>query len=79
MFIINSLTPFQKSKASIEKIPIPVRYEMRGFNSLLGSHYDHYYLDYDSFSIDRPNDDVFKMTESEKLCCTITIIQLKKI
>jgi len=28
-------------------IAIPVRYEMRGYNTLLGSHYDHYYLDYD--------------------------------
>ena len=24
----------------------PVRYEMYGYNSLLGSHYDRYYLDY---------------------------------
>ena len=25
---------------------IPVRYEMEGFNSLMGSHYDHYYIVY---------------------------------
>ncbi|XP_006562600.2 digestive cysteine proteinase 1 [Apis mellifera] len=43
------------------KEPIPVRYEMRGFNSLLGSHYDHYYLDYDWYSSDVPNSEVFEI------------------
>ncbi|XP_014483749.1 PREDICTED: digestive cysteine proteinase 1 [Dinoponera quadriceps] len=46
------------------KEPIPVRYEMRGFNSLLGSHYDHYYLDYDWYSSETPSSDVFKITEN---------------
>lgn len=27
-------------------VPVPVRYEMKGFNTLLGSHFDHYYLVY---------------------------------
>ena len=27
-------------------IAIPVHYEMKGYNTLLGSHYDHYYLSY---------------------------------
>ncbi|XP_076749125.1 C1 family peptidase 26-29-p [Xylocopa sonorina] len=44
------------------KEPIPVRYEMRGFNSLLGSHYDHYYLEYDWFSSEVPSADVFEIT-----------------
>ncbi|XP_065433106.1 digestive cysteine proteinase 2-like isoform X2 [Chrysemys picta bellii] len=30
--------------------PVPVHYEMRGFNSLLGSHYDKYELDYSGFA-----------------------------
>nr|KAF7397988.1 hypothetical protein H0235_015996 [Vespula pensylvanica] len=47
-----------------KKEPIPVRYEMIGFNSLLGSHYDHYYLDYDWYSFDAPSPDVFKVTEN---------------
>lgn len=46
------------------KEPIPVRYEMRGFNSLLGSHYDHYYLEYDWYSSDTPSSDVFKIAEN---------------
>jgi len=29
---------------------IPVKYEMKGYNTLLGSHYDHYYLIYDWFN-----------------------------
>ncbi len=28
-------------------IAVPVHYEMKGYNSLLGSHYDHYYLTYE--------------------------------
>ncbi|XP_015586901.1 digestive cysteine proteinase 1 [Cephus cinctus] len=46
------------------KEPIPVRYEMRGFNSLLGSHYDHYYLEYEWYSFDTPSPDVFQISEN---------------
>jgi C1A family cysteine protease len=49
------------------KIAIPVRYEMNGYNSLLGSHYDHYYLDYDSFDSDPIPDDIFKL-DSNMTC-----------
>ena len=27
---------------------VPIHYEMKGYNSLLGSHYDHYYLSYEA-------------------------------
>lgn len=30
--------------------PVPLHYEVHGFNSLLGSHYDKYEIDYSSFS-----------------------------
>ena len=30
---------------------VPIHYEMKGYNSLLGSHFDHYYLSYEA-SID---------------------------
>lgn len=57
---------FQKSPTTPQaKEPIPVRYEMRGFNTLLGSHYDHYYLEYDWYSFETPSADVFKIMESE--------------
>lgn len=45
--------------------PIPVRYEMRGYNTLLGSHYDHYHLDYNSYVHDDIPDDIFEVDESE--------------
>ncbi|XP_028674260.1 digestive cysteine proteinase 2-like [Erpetoichthys calabaricus] len=35
---------------SSNKAPIPVHYEMLGYNSLLGSHYDKYEIDYMDFS-----------------------------
>lgn len=41
------------------RMPIPVRYEMKGFNTLLGSHYDHYYLDYDYYSHEIKQSDIF--------------------
>ncbi|XP_021934298.1 digestive cysteine proteinase 1 isoform X2 [Zootermopsis nevadensis] len=50
------------------KVSIPVRYEMKGYNSLLGSHYDHYYLEYDWFSSDTPNPNVFRV--SDNMTCT---------
>lgn len=47
--------------------PIPVRYEMKGYNSLLGSHYDHYYLDYNSYVHDNIPDDVFEVNQGNLL------------
>ncbi|XP_066249784.1 digestive cysteine proteinase 2 [Euwallacea similis] len=41
------------------KIAVPIRYEMRGFNTLLGSHYDHYYIRYDGFDISPIDSNIF--------------------
>lgn len=49
-----------------KKVPIPVRYEMKGFNSLLGSHFDHYFLEYDWFSVDPIDADVFQVPRDMK-------------
>ena len=43
-----------------DKTAIPVHYEMKGFNTLLGSHYDHYYLEYMDFSPKKPDPAIFK-------------------
>lgn len=43
------------------RMPIPVRYEMIGYNTLLGSHYDHYYIEYDSFDHQEIPADVFEI------------------
>jgi len=53
---------YKKSpKYPASRMPIPVRYEMRGFNTLLGSHYDHYYLEYDYYSHEDIPVDVFEV------------------
>lgn len=56
---------YKKNKLTGVKEPIPVKYEMRGFNTLLGSHYDHYYLDYDWYSYETPSSDVFQIADSK--------------
>merc|ERR1719427_1726500 len=48
-------------------LAVPVHYEMRGYNSLLGSHFDHYYLSYDNFSPEVPDDSVFDLYEESRL------------
>jgi len=55
---------YKKSpKYPSSRMPIPVRYEMRGYNTLLGSHYDHYYLDYDSYEHDDIPNEVFELDD----------------
>jgi hypothetical protein len=46
-FKVNKYTMWVKT---VEGVNIPVHYEMRGYNNLLGSHYDHYYVSYENFS-----------------------------
>ncbi|XP_057341416.1 digestive cysteine proteinase 1 [Microplitis mediator] len=59
---------YKKSSESGIKQAIPVRYEMKGFNSLLGSHYDHYYLNYDWYSYETPDANVFEVANN--MSCT---------
>ena len=44
----------------------PVRYEMMGYDTLLGSHYDKYYLDYSNFQNKTLNASVFDYTSFGK-------------
>lgn len=53
---------------SSAKIAIPVRFEMKGYNVILGSHYDHYYLQYNEFDISPIDQDIFKI--SPNLTCS---------
>lgn len=41
----------------------PVHYEMLGFDSLLGSHYDKYEVDYADYSDEMPPPDAFDIDE----------------
>ena len=47
---------------------IPVFYEMKGFNTLLGSHYDHYYMEYTQFSTDKPDPKAFDYDDEAVKC-----------
>lgn len=57
----------KSSKSPRVAIAVPVRYEMIGYNSLLGSHYDHYYINYEMFSWDAPDPEVF--TVGQNMTC----------
>lgn len=59
---------YKKSpKYPASRMPIPVRYEMKGYNSLLGSHYDHYFLEYDHYSHEDIPNEIFEV-ELDKPC-----------
>lgn len=42
-------------------MPIPVRYDMKGYNTLLGSHIDHYYLMYTDYSHEDIPNEIFEV------------------
>lgn len=67
---VNKYTMWIKFRKSLrgDSIAIPVRYEMKGFNSLLGSHYDHYFIEYSEYSVDDINPNVFEIDSD--LTCT---------
>lgn len=43
----------------------PVMFEMMGYDSLMGSHYDKYYLKYDTFTPQNISDDIFKLPKGK--------------
>lgn len=45
--------------------PIPVRYEVRGWDNLLGAHYDHYHLDYNFYSPNAIPEHIFEVKEGD--------------
>jgi len=45
---------------------LPVRYEMFGFDSLLGSHYDKYYIDYIHVDVHKSLDDAIFTTPASE-------------
>ena len=53
------------STSGKEGLAVPVHYEMRGYNSLLGSHFDHYYLSYENFSPEVPDSEVFDLYQGK--------------
>ena len=61
-----TLTVDQESNA-------PKRYEMLGYDSLFGSHYDKYEVLYDYFDSSVPSDDIFKIPEGALVMCSTVI------
>lgn len=47
------------------------RFEMKGYNILLGSHFDHYYLDYNEYDVSSISPEAFKVDDSKY--CSILI------
>lgn len=55
---VNNYTMYlmwKNTEHSGSRIAIPIMYEMKGYNTLFGSHYDHYYLRYKQFSSEVPD------------------------
>jgi len=46
--------------------PIPVAYEMKGFNNLMGSHFDHYIVHYTTFRDGLIHEDLFNLNTAYK-------------
>lgn len=44
---------------------IPVRFEVQGWDNLIGAHYDHYHLDYNYYSNNEISDDIFEVNEGD--------------
>lgn len=57
-----------KSNNNQQFMGVPVHYEMKGFNSLLGSHYDHYYLEYKGYDASKPDPRMFDDYKSTMTC-----------
>ena len=51
--------PYTMTLQQESDIVKPVRYEMFGYDSLIGSHYDKYYIDYLNFHTDNFSDTEF--------------------
>ena len=50
-----------------EKPHRPIRYEMFGYDMMLGSYYDHYVIEYVSFEKWEPEEEIFALPHSEVL------------
>ena len=48
---------------------LPVRYEMFGYDNLLGSHYDKYYIDYIHVDVQKSLDDAIFTTPASEYSC----------
>lgn len=65
------VTQSERDANGTKGLATPVHYQMMGYNTLLGSHYDKYLVDYKEFSTDvDPN--TFVLPEGLCFCANIT-------
>ncbi|KAK7600887.1 hypothetical protein V9T40_008328 [Parthenolecanium corni] len=50
-----------------QQIPVPVKFVMKGMNAVFGSHFDHYWIEYESFTDEKPDPTVFAV-EKQMQC-----------
>jgi len=60
MWLYTVTSPYDPSL----KTAVPIKFQMKGYNVLLGSHYDHYYVTYLNFSGEEPDASVFGIYKS---------------
>lgn len=74
----NSYTLWVRYKKSpkypASRMPIPVRYEMKGYNNILKSHFDHYYMNYDHYSHEEIPNEIFEVDLSMYMNCFIVCL-----
>lgn len=44
------------------KITIPIKFVVKGVNTVFNSHYDHYWLEYVEFSDEKPDPAIFEVS-----------------
>lgn len=47
---------------------MPVKFVMKGMNAVFGSHFDHYWIEYESFTDEKPDPTVFAVEGSLYQC-----------
>lgn len=60
----------------------PVRYEMMGYDTLFGSHYDKYYVDYKNYQTQNISESMFSPPESKEenlFCKPVTFPNLEEL
>ena len=64
-----TITCFPRLQKSIKdpnvQIPVPITFIMKGMNTIFGSHFDHYWIDYGYFSDEKPDPSVFQITSKD--------------
>ena len=72
------VTHSERAADGMDEPATPLHYEMMGYNTLLGSHYDKYLVDYKEFST-HVDPKVFSLPEGLFLSCTVAAHRIFKV